>query len=189
MYSPGPVNLIGFNEGIKGNFRQSIRFFAGVGAAMLILCILLGYTGELLVPVAALPYIAMLGCAYILYLAFKIFRSMVNLELDQGSSADLTFRDGFFIQMLNPKAMLALVPITTIQFPAAEITGVKILVFSTIIGVLAMWAPGSYSYIGEFAGKRLYAKKYMKILNISMSLLLALAAILMFYENVLKIFV
>ena len=184
MYSPGPVNLIAFNEGIRGNFRTSIGFFAGVGIAMFVLCFALGYAGQFLVTDTSLPIIALIGCVFILYLAYKILRSSASIEEEAGSTKRVQFTDGFFIQLFNPKAMLALVPITTIQFPAANITGVEIALFSAVIGLLAMWAPGSYSFFGSIVGKALLARKYLQLLNTLTGLLLIIAAVAMFYSTV-----
>ena len=35
MYSPGPVNFMGLNSGLTGQFKKTIYFFMGVGCAML----------------------------------------------------------------------------------------------------------------------------------------------------------
>ncbi|SEF09105.1 hypothetical protein SAMN04490198_5314 [Pseudomonas palleroniana] len=71
MYSPGPVNFMGLNAGLTGQFRRSTGFFAGVGCAMLVLFVLFGYTGEAIISHAALPYICLVGGVYTLYLAYQ----------------------------------------------------------------------------------------------------------------------
>lgn len=58
MYSPGPVNVMGLNAGLTGQFRRTAGFFVGVGGAMFVLFILFGYTGEAIISKAALPYLA-----------------------------------------------------------------------------------------------------------------------------------
>ncbi len=194
MYSPGPVNIMGFNEGLKGKFFESMWFFGGVGAAMLILCIALGFLGEYIVKESALPYLATIGCAYIVYLAYKIYRSTSELDISadrqdiDASKTTLGFSNGLLIQLLNPKAMLALVPITTIMFPAPGVIGSQILWYAAAIGLLAMWAPGSYSYIGALINKRGPSRNFLKAFNYFMVLLLLGSAAILFYENVLQVF-
>ena len=190
MYSPGPVNIMGFNEGLKGKFFESMSFFAGVGAAMLLLCTALGFLGEYIVRKSALPYLATAGCAYIVYLSFKIYRSTSELDLSDGSDdasstkTTLGFINGLLIQLLNPKAMLALVPITTIMFPATGVLGVEIVWYAVAIGLLAMWAPGSYSYVGALINKRGPSRSFLKVFNYFMVLLLLGSAVILFYEHV-----
>jgi hypothetical protein len=41
MYSPGPVNFMGLNAGLTGQFKKTIYFFIGVGCAMLSITYLL----------------------------------------------------------------------------------------------------------------------------------------------------
>lgn len=184
MYSPGPVNMIGFNEGLNGKFKSSIRFFAGVGAAMLILCVLLGYVGQVLVSESYLPFISIIGCSYILYLAFKILTAPKSSNTKSVNKVQLRFQDGFIVQVFNPKAMLALVPITTVQLPAAGVTGAAILPVALAIGILAMWAPGSYSYFGDIARHNAHIERYLWLINKITGWLLVIAAIAMFYGNV-----
>lgn len=190
MYSPGPVNLLGFNEGLKGNFSKSVGYFAGVGFAMLTLCMLLGYLGETVVQDSLLPYLAMVGCIYIVYLSHKIFKAVsemdvAQLEREKSQKNLLSFRDGLFMQWLNPKAWLALVPITTIMFPASNIAGLEILAYALAIGGLAMWAPGSYCYIGSLIHRRGVNAQFLKGFNYLMVAFLLVSAAIVFYEYVL----
>lgn len=188
MYSPGPVNILAFNEGLKGNFFNSMGFFSGVGSAMLILCIALGYLGETIIEESILPYLAMIGCCYITYLSYKIFKATKHLDINQGeqgsNQASLSFSNGLLMQLLNPKAMLALIPVTTIMFPAANVTGASIIAYALAIGVLAMWAPGSYSFVGSLIHKRGLSTQFLKGFNYLMVILLLFSAFMILYENV-----
>ena len=44
MYSPGPVNFMGLNAGLTGQFKNDL-FFIGVGCAMLMLFMILDILG------------------------------------------------------------------------------------------------------------------------------------------------
>ena len=132
-----------------------------------------------------LPIIGLVGCAYILYLAIGILRSHINTGDEvRDKVLKLKFRDGFIVQVFNPKAMLALVPITTVQLPAAGVTGIGIFFTACAIGILAMWAPGSYSYIGEISRHKMNIKKYLNVINKFTGVLLIFAAVAMFYGSV-----
>ena len=65
IYTPGPVNLLSLNAGLKGHAMASARFCVGVGCAMLLLFLAFGYTGVWLIepsyPVCESCLVAMLG--------------------------------------------------------------------------------------------------------------------------------
>lgn len=144
MYTPGPVNLLGLHTGLNGRCRASLGFFLGVGLAMLILLLMFGWLGAELVRGDTLVYVSTLGCLYIAYLALKIAYTTVNLDPERGTVDALGFRTGLMMQLVNPKGIVATLPIATIQFPAAGIGGVALVLWSVILAALAVGAPGSY---------------------------------------------
>ncbi|MDW6001425.1 LysE family translocator [Vibrio mangrovi] len=185
MYSPGPVNLLSLNGGIQGHTRHHLGFFLGVACAMLILFISLSYLGGYMINDAILPYVALPGCSYILYLAWKLLRSPVTLKQD--SPSVLSFKNGLLIQLLNPKGMIATLPIATIQFPAQGITGGQILYWSVALALFAGCAPGSYSVIGAVVGKHLLNAVWLQRIQQILALLLIYAALSIGYEHIYKI--
>ncbi|MTI61912.1 MAG: hypothetical protein FH762_18360 [Firmicutes bacterium] len=46
MYSPGPVNLLGINIGLRNQIKKSITFYTGIGSSLFMYFIVLGFTGE-----------------------------------------------------------------------------------------------------------------------------------------------
>ena len=182
MYTPGPVNITGLYLGLTNKFTRSFGFFYGVGIAMLTLFLIYGYLGEALIKDSYLIYISLFGSAYILFLAFKVFRSIVRIE--EKSMEVLSFKDGFFMQFLNPKATLATLPIATIHFHTNNITGVNILYISIILSLIVIGAPSSYAVIGQFLNKKIKSDKFFRAINIGMSFVLFYVAIDIFIEHV-----
>ncbi|PHM55813.1 LysE family translocator [Xenorhabdus sp. KK7.4] len=185
MYSPGPVNFMGMNSGLTGQFKKTIGFFIGVGCAMLILFIFLGYAGEAIISHKHLPYISLLGSLYTFYLSFKMVTS--NMQLDKKEviatpDKTLTFWNGFLIQALNPKGALVVLPVTTIMFPAAHITGPMIFLVSVLISIGGAGAPGLYAFFGEIIGKQIKNTSWLNHLNKVMGTMLAIVAIFMAYD-------
>ena len=138
MYTPGPVNLLGLNVGINGQAQKSLGFCLGVGTAMLIYLLLLGWAGAAWIDDEALIIVSALGCSYIVYLAIKIARSSADLSSNLNSQLNnhdhsphlLRFRHGLVMQLLNPKAIIATLPIATLQFPAAGIEGLSLVIWA-----------------------------------------------------------
>jgi len=185
MYTPGPVNLLSLNEGLNGRSRASLGFCIGVGLAMLGLFLLFGYTGAWLVNSTYQLLISALGCSYIFYLGWKIARASVQLD-DQGSEDKqaLTFRHGLLMQLLNPKAPVAILPIVTVQFPAAGISGTSIALWSILLSFMAFGAPGSYLLMGSRLGQLIRKPAYFHVFNSAMALLLFYVAAQISYQQV-----
>ena len=182
MYSPGPVNFMGLNAGLTGKFRRSTGFFIGVGCAMLLLFVLFGYTGEAIISQAALPYISLAGGVYTLYLAYQVFKARpVVEELSTTEGKTLTFWNGLVIQLLNPKGIVAVLPITSVMFPAAHITGVSIAGVSALLAFGAFGAPWVYALLGATLGRRITGQSAFTLFNRCMGLALAACAYFMFH--------
>ena len=183
MYTPGPINLLGMNLGVNKKFKHSIGYFAGVGTAMFTLFLLYGYTGERIIKKEYLFYISIIGSAYILYLAYKLFKSNTKAKTD-GDVKLLTFREGLFMQLMNPKATLATLPIATIHFPANGITGIEILFVSFFLAIMAGGAPATYSFLGEKFSGGIRRERVLKVFNMGMAILLAYVAVSIFWDHV-----
>lgn len=183
MYTPGPVNIMGLNLGFNKKFRSSLGYFFGVGTAMLILFLLYGYTSEKIIKKEFLIYISFIGSVYIFYLAYKVFKANVNID-ERSSEKLLSFKDGFFMQLFNPKATLATLPIATINFSINEIVGIKILFMSLILSLLVIGAPSSYCLLGQFFSNMIKEKKTLKIFNTIMAIMLTYVAINILIEHV-----
>lgn len=186
MFSPGPVNILGLNQGISNKTFDSVKFFIGIGTSMFLLLLTFGYTGEKFVKKEYLFYISFLGSFYIFYLAYKVFISKINVTTEKKYEG-LTFKNGFFMQLFNPKATLAALPIATINFPANNITGIKILFISLALSFLAFSAPVSYSLIGGAFNRVVSSDKFINLFNKFMSILLVLVAISILKDHVILV--
>ncbi|NOI27264.1 LysE family translocator [Vibrio coralliilyticus] len=170
MYTPGPVNAICLNSGIQ---KQSsiFGFSLGVSIAMFALFSAVSLIGETLMNDAFLQWTAILGALYILWLAYKIFVSQVG-KVELKPSQNMNLRDGLMLQLLNPKGITVALPIATVQFPSAGITGGYIFVWCTILALLAFGAPTVYYIAGRLIGKKINETDYLVVMNKLMAVLL-----------------
>lgn len=182
IYSPGPVNALGLNAGLRGQARRALGFYAGVGCAMLMLFLALGYAGAVVVSGALLPWLALLGGGYCLYLGYRIARAAPPTAEEEGAATRLTFASGLLIQGLNPKAWLAVLPIATVMFPAAQVTGMKIAFCSLPLAVAACGAPASYALLGAGLGRYLVRGRGLRWVNRLLGLSLVGCALLLFHD-------
>ncbi|EOQ64024.1 hypothetical protein F935_01654 [Acinetobacter calcoaceticus ANC 3811] len=182
MYSPGPVNFMGLNSGLTGQFKKTIYFFIGVGCAMLMLFMIFGYAGAAIIPQKALHYIALLGACYTFYLAFQMLKADIEISYETAEVQALSFWNGFWIQALNPKGILVILPVTTIMYPTAHITGIHIFLVSLLISIGAAGAPFLYSWAGAILGKKIKNKIWFNRLNKAMAMMLIISGIFMLYD-------
>ncbi len=182
MYSPGPVNFMGLNAGLTGQFKKTIYFFMGVGSAMLMLFMIFGYIGAAIIPQNALHYIALFGALYTFYLAYQMLKTDIDMSDETTEVQTLSFWNGFWIQALNPKGILVILPVTTIMYPTAHITGIHIFLVSLLISIGAAGAPCLYSWAGVVLGKKIKNKIWFNRINQAMGLMLIISGIFMFYD-------
>lgn len=177
MYSPGPVNFMGLNSGLTGQLKKTAGFFAGVGSAMLILFLLFGYMGQAIIPRQWLHYIALIGALYTFYIAWKMLRA--NIQSSQQNTQALSFWNGLLIQLLNPKAILVILPVTAVMYPAAQITGAMIFMVSLLISIGASGAPFAYAVAGKLLGNKIENPIWFNRLNKVMGVLLIASGLFM----------
>ena len=184
MYTPGPVNILSLNSGAQKQFRAHIPFCGGVASALACWFLLIGYTGSLIVNDRLLPMIAAVGVCFILYLAYKVMSSRIEAGGGRQPSAVLTYKDGLLMQLLNPKAMMVVFPVTAVQFPAVGIHGVWIAVWSVGLSALGFGAPLTYAAFGATVFRIIRGNTCLKVMNIIMGMMLIAVAVDMGYSHV-----
>ena len=170
MYTPGPVNAICLNSGIQKQARI-LYFCFGVSFALFILFSSVSLVGEGIMNEALLKWTSILGSAYILWLSYRIFATPVETQ-EMVESKPITFRDGLLLQLLNPKGITVALPVATVQFPAAGITGGHIFVWCFALAVLAFGAPLVYYIFGRLLGNNIRQTSYLNLVNKLMAVFL-----------------
>ncbi|WP_417528088.1 LysE family translocator [Marinomonas shanghaiensis] len=172
MYSPGPANMLALFAGINGQGWRAFLYCVGVGLAMLILFLLIGYLGGDVIPMEYQSLIALLGGLYIAYLGVKILRASFQQNELKAKATMVNFKTGLILQLCNPKALVAIVPIVTIQFSRAQIEGGQIALWSLGLAAMACGAPSTYLLAGSRLKKAAMNPKVMAWVNRIMALLL-----------------
>lgn len=103
-YTPGPANIYAMSCALKHGSRQTMNMWLGL------LC---GFSTAALISAAAahfagvafrefIPFIRYMAVAYILYLAWKTYRTGISDDSDGVP----TFMNGFIVQLTNAKMIL-----------------------------------------------------------------------------------
>ena len=176
MYSPGPANILALFSGINGQGKRAFPYCIGVGLAMFILFLLISYLGSGIIPAEFEWVVAMSGGIYIAYLGVKIMLSSVRQKTEDVKETEVSLKMGLILQLFNPKALVAIVPIVAVQFPRAGIQESQMALWSFILSVIACGAPSVYLIAGNYFKKLAVNPYFMAWVNRIMALLLFFVA-------------
>ena len=106
-FTPGPNNLLSASMGALYGYRKTLPFLFGIMAGFLSIMVLSATISTALrsfLP-SATPVLRIFGAAYILYLAFGIYRGSGALLERPADARPLPFWTGLMLQFVNPKAI------------------------------------------------------------------------------------
>lgn len=177
-YTPGANNLLSMSNAARLGFRKSVRFNFGITAGFLIVmsvCML--FSSALY---SALPkvkvFMQVFGAAYMLYLAWKIWKSNSDFEIENEKAA--SFFAGMILQFMNPK--IYIYAITTMSLYILPVFhSVVALVFFTLV-LTVIGASGSFVWALFGSAFCKFFAKHTKAVNLIMALLLVYCAISLF---------
>ena len=177
-YTPGPNNIMSMSNAVRYGFKKSFPFNLGilVGFSIIMqICTLLSTIIFAHISQARI-YMQVMGACYMLYLAWQIWKSSAEIEVEETKGAG--FMAGFTLQFLNPKLYFyAFTSMSTFILPYfhSTLTLVGIALFLAFFGFT-----GSVAWLvfGSVFSKML--SKRAKIVNPILALLLVYCALSLF---------
>lgn len=174
-YTPGPNNIMAMTNAAKNGFRKGMRFcFGMLLGSFTLMCICAAFTAALFryIPVIE-PYMKYGGAAYILWLAWVIIRDKPHEQKKRSLEINSIFT-GFFMQFINPKAILyGVSTFSTFIMPYYKellvISG--FVIFLTILGFLGVC---SWAVFGSVFQR--FFEEHKKGMNLVMGILLIYCA-------------
>lgn len=177
-FTPGPNNIMSMSNAARVGVKKFWPFNFGIWTgcfALMVLCTVFCSTLSTLVPKIELP-MKIIGAAYLLWLAWKIFRSSGEIEEKQ-------FKTGYFsgvaLQFMNPK--LYLYGIFSVQIyilPAYQGNWPMLIAFAFLLSVISFISTVSWALFGSVF--KLLFSKYARVTNTIMALLLVYCAVALF---------
>ncbi|WP_342555877.1 LysE family transporter [Paenibacillus sp. FSL R7-0652] len=179
-FTPGPNNIISMTHAGKQGFRSTFPFISGVAAGCLLIMMMSGYFNLVLyeyIPVIT-PALNVLGCIYMLYLAFKIMRSTSHAsEAEENPKHTYSFWFGFTLQLINPKVILyGLTAMSVFVLPHTQ-SHQLLLLYSLLLTLIGISANLTWAFGGSLFQP--FLLKYERPFNIIMGILLICTAISM----------
>ncbi len=110
--SPGPDNIFVLTQSIVNGKKYGLATVFGLISGCLIHTTLLAFGVSAMIKESESVYltIKIFGAIYLLYLAFKVYKSDENIELSENSiqkkSTLQLFKQGFIMNVLNPKVTI-----------------------------------------------------------------------------------
>lgn len=175
-FTPGPNNIMALVFANTYGFKRTICFCFGVSVGFFILLLLSSFFNVLLhnfIPKIE-TFMAIIGAAYLLYLAFIIVKS-TGIKEDASGGKYNGFIAGTLLQFVNPKGILyAVTAIGTFVLPYYS-TYTALFLFSILLAFIGLLSSMSWSLFGSLFKKVI--TRYELQFNVIMALLLVYSAI------------
>lgn len=177
-FTPGPNNIMSMTFGTKYGFKKGFPFNLGVLLGfftIMVICSFFSVTLYNLIP-SIKTIMTYIGSAYILWLAWKIYKSKPHSTTQQ--EQPISVWSGVILQFVNVKVLLfCFTAVSTFIVPYYR-SLFALLLFSFLLSFTGFVATCCWSLFGSVFQKLFI--KYEKIVNIIMSILLVYCAISLF---------
>lgn len=171
--TPGPNNIMLLASGAQFGFRRTLPHMLGIvlGVASLLFSTLLGLGALFTLYPPLYNVLKWVGCAYLLWLAWKIGSAPVgNLDAKKSSSAPMNWWQALLFQYVNPKAWMMAIGCVSSFAIAGDLyvqSGVWMIVLFAAMGfpAISIWA-----WAGVSIRCWLTDQKRQRIFNYSMGI-------------------
>lgn len=176
--TPGPNNIMSMSNAGRLGFKKAFPFNLGVwcGFSMvMLLCTWLCSLLSAVIPKIKLPMLV-IGAAYMLYLAWKTFKSTSKVEENHSRSS---FLSGLALQFINPKIYIyCIISMEAYILPYYSDAPLVLFGFAMLLAFIGFVFSLCWSVFG--AAFKLLFSKYARVTNTIMALLLVYCAISLF---------
>lgn len=175
-FTPGPNNIMSMSNASQYGFKRSLPFNFGVFAGFFIIMSLSSFFSVTLfnlIPTIK-PIMVYIGAAYILWLAWKIFKSKPHTGEGDPKRTN-TFSTGLILQFVNLKVILYGITVTSTFIIPYYNSTIVIILFSMALAFVALMSTSCWSLFGSIFKK--FFDDHSKVVNTAMALLLVYTAI------------
>lgn len=179
IYTPGPGNIACTSMGINYGMKRSLGFIYGLQAGFILAMLLAHLFSNLLLEIIPSLQSVMrwVGGAYILYLAYQIYKTDYSYQQDSQESKPFSFRHGLLLQCLNPKLFIFVLTLYTAFLYSIIHIPRYIGLFTGILVLLGFSANLLWNSFGATISRFLHQVKVRKTVNSVLALLLVYTAI------------
>lgn len=176
--TPGPNNIMSMSNASRLGFRKSFPFNLGIWigfSLVMLVCTFFCNTLSAVIPKIKTPML-ILGALYMLWLAWKTFKSSSVIEESHSRSSLLS---GLVLQFINPKIYIyCIISMEAYILPFYQGQWRALVFFALLLAFIGFVFTLCWSLFGSVF--RLLFSKYAKITNTIMALLLVYCALSLF---------
>lgn len=182
--TPGPANVFAIATGIQRGPRAALEGVAGMNAATLVwfAAAALGLAALVKAYPQAFRVLAVAGGVYVAWLGLKSLWTGLSskgkalaVDARMGASA---FRDGFAVQIANPKAVLFFTAVLPPFLDPARPAGAQLAVFAAVTIGMDVLAMTGYALAGASLARGFQRETFRRGFAVVVGLLLLTAAVL-----------
>ena len=177
-YTPGANNLLSMSNAARLGFKKSFKFNLGITAGFFIVMSVCTLFSSVLY--SALPkikfFMQILGAAYMLYLAWKIWKSHSDLEIENEKTA--SFFAGMVLQFMNPKIYIYAITTMSLYILPVYHSAISLIGFTFVLTVIGASGSFVWALFGSIFCK--FFARHTKAVNLIMAVLLVYCAISLF---------
>lgn len=172
--TPGPNNIMSMTHATRIGLRKSYPFNLGVLLGITLVMILSTLFSSLFysyIPKAE-PFMLVVGAAYLLYLAYKTYKS--SGELKAGRTTDASFLTGTLLQFINPKLYIYSITAMGSYILPHFRDRTTLLFFALLLSLVGFLCTILWALFGSLF-RKLFTR-HTKLINTIMALLLVYCA-------------
>lgn len=186
--TPGPNNLMLATSGGNFGFRRTIPHMLGISIGHAIQIFLVGlFLAWIMATLGSIrPILAVLGCSYLLWLSWKIWRS-ASPE-GKAVAKPMSFVAAAAFQWINPKAWVMVLNTVILFLPSSQPNWLAALSLALLCALINWPCIAVWAWLGDALRKHLLLARNLLIFNGIMASLMALTALYLLYDE-LRIFI
>ena len=179
IYTPGPGNIACTSMGINYGMKKSLSFIYGLQAGFILAMLLAQQFSNLLIEIipSLQSIMRWVGSAYILYLAYQIYKTDYSYQENSQDSKPFSFRHGLLLQCLNPKLYIFVLTLYTAFLYSIIHQSGYIILFTTVLVLLGFSANLIWNSFGAAISRFLHQVKVRQTVNAVLALVLVYTAI------------
>lgn len=178
IVTPGPGNITSSSMGMTYGYKGSFRFIIGNTLGYLLVMVFSAFLSNILIDLLPIlePVLRVLGTSYILLLAFKTVKSTYSFSTT--SVNKLCVKQGFLLQVLNPKSIIfGLTIYTTLLYNIH--TNMRLIWFSIFyLSSLVFCSVSLWAVTGSIIKRFLHIDSIRIASNIIITILLVYCAVM-----------
>ncbi len=180
--TPGPNNVMVTASGANFGYRRTLRHILGIslGFPVMVVAVGLGLGGLFQAWPGLHVILKYVGCAYILWMAWKIATAGGMGGAGAKPGKPFTFLQAAGFQWVNPKAWVMAVGAITAYTSAGGYFYLEIVLIASVFLIVSIPSISIWTLFGVAIGKMLTARKWLRIFNAVMALLLVTSLIPVF---------